>query len=126
MTSYAAAAAAAFAIGCTGPLRVVHPQSCPAKGLESERVSLELAIPHPEGLFIPPMPVPATVHGNRMVVRVVIDTSGRVMRDSVTVCGITDPLYAQRIAEEVSQLRFRPGLMHAKHVIAPTLLIYGL
>ena len=71
------------------------------------------------------MPVPTTTRGSRMVIRVVIDTSGRVMHDSVTVCGIKDPMYAQRVAEEVSQMRFRPGLLRARHVIAPTLLTYA-
>ena len=124
MTDYAVAVVAMFSVACTGPVRVVHPQPCPAQPLESERISLELAIPHAEGVFVPPMPVPTTTKGTRMVIRVVIDTSGRVMHDSVTVCGLHDPMYAQRVAEEVSQMRFRPGLMRAKHVIAPTLLTY--
>lgn len=71
------------------------------------------------------MPVSTSVRGKHAVVRVVIDTLGRVMADSVTVCGIADPMYAQRLAEEVSRLRFRPGLMNAKHVIAPTFLPYA-
>jgi len=55
----------------------------------------------------------------------VIDTFGHVMADSITVCGIADPMYAQRMAEEVARLRFRPGLMNAKHVIAPTFIPYA-
>ena len=70
------------------------------------------------------MPVPSTTHGRRMVVRVVVDTSGRVMPDSVTICGVADPVYLQRLAEEISEMRFRPGLMRAKHVIAPTLFTF--
>lgn len=70
---------------------------------------------------MPPMPVPSTVHGREIVVRVVVDTSGRVVQDSVTICGLQDPLYLQRVAEEVSAMRFRPGLMRAKHVIAPAI-----
>lgn len=124
MSTYALTAVAAFAVGCAGPVRVVHPQPCPATPLEAERVSIELASPHVEEAFIPPMPVPTTVRGSRMVIRLVIDTNGRVMHDSVTVCGISDPMYIQRVAEEVSQIRFRPGLMRAKQVIAPALLTY--
>jgi len=124
MTSLALAVFVLVAIGCAGPVRVVHPQPCPPWSLESEKISLELAIPRAEHLFIPPMPVPATTKGRRMVVRVVVDTTGHVMRDSVTICGISDPTYAQRVAEEVSQLRFRPGLLRAKHVIAPSLFTY--
>jgi hypothetical protein len=71
------------------------------------------------------MPVSTSVKGNHAVVRVVIDTQGHVMPDSVTVCGIADPMYAQRMAEEVSRLQFRPGLMNAKHVIAPTFLPFS-
>jgi hypothetical protein len=55
----------------------------------------------------------------------VVDTTGFVMADSITVCGIADPMYAQRLAEEISRLRFRPGLMNAKHVVAPTFLPYA-
>ncbi len=124
MTSESLAAVALLAMGCASPVRVVHPQPCPPRNLEAEKISLELAIPRAEQLFIPPMPVPATTKGHRMVVRVVVDTSGHVMRDSVVICGVPDPMYAQRVAEEVSQIRFRPGLMHAKHVIAPSLFTY--
>jgi hypothetical protein len=34
-------------------------------------------------------------------------------------------MYAQRLAEEVSRLRFRPGLMNARHVVAPTFISYA-
>jgi hypothetical protein len=71
------------------------------------------------------MPVAASVRGTHAVVRVVVDTTGFVMADSITVCGIADPMYAQRLAEEISRLRFRPGLMNAKHVVAPTFLPYA-
>ena len=124
MTGYALAGTMVLAIGCSSPIRVVHPQPCPAKSLESEKISLELALPRAEQPFIPPMPVPPTTRGRRMTVRVVVDTGGRVMHDSVTVCGIEDPTYVQRLAEEISQMRFRPGLMRAKHVVAPTLFTY--
>jgi hypothetical protein len=124
MTGHALAGVAVLALGCTGPARVVHPQPCPATPLESERISLELLIPHTDRLFIPPMPVPPTLHGRRMTVRVVVDTTGRVMRDSVMICGLQDPTYLQRVAEEVSAMRFRPGLIRAKHVVAPTLFTY--
>ena len=124
MTSYALAGVAAFAIGCSSPIGLVHPRPCPATSLESEKISPELLLPRAERPFIPPMPVPSTTHGHRMTVRVVVDTSGGVMRDSVTICGIQNPLYLQRLAEEVSQMRFRPGLMRAKHVVAPTLFTF--
>jgi hypothetical protein len=124
MTAHTLAAIVLFVTGCSNPVRLIRPRPCPPSPLEAERVSLELAIPHPDKLFIPPMPVPATMKRSRMVVRVVIDTSGRVMPDSITVCGVKDPMYMQRIATEVSAMRFRPGLMRAKHVIAPTLFTY--
>jgi hypothetical protein len=119
-----AGATALLLAACKPPVRLVRMQPCPAAGLESERIPLALAVPHPEGLFIPPMPISTRVRGNHLLIKLVIDTSGRVMPDSVTICGITDPLYAQRVAEEVSHLRFRPGLMYARHVIAPALLSY--
>lgn len=121
MTAYALVGVALFAMGCASPVRVVRPQPCPA-GTAWPAPSPELLIPRPKYPFVPPMPVPSTVHGRRMVIHVVIDTSGRVMPDSITICGIEDPLYLQRVAEEISTMPFRPGLMRAKHVIAPTLL----
>lgn len=119
MTSVLLVAVALLAMGCASPHRV-HPQPCSARNL-AEIPSPELLIPRAEHVFIPPMPVPATTKGHRMIVRVVIDTTGRVMKDSVTICGIQDPVYLLRLAEEISKMRFRPGLMRAKHVVAPTL-----
>lgn len=71
------------------------------------------------------MPISPRVRGNNLLIRVVVDTFGRVMPDSITVCGVADPIYLQRLAEEVSRLRFRPGLMNARHVVAPALLSYN-
>ena len=116
--------AAILAVGCSTPVRLVRPRPCPVQGLENERVPQELALPRPEGVFIPPMPVSPLVRGSRAIIRLVVDTLGHVMHDSVTVCGIKDPMYAQRLAEEASQMRFHPGLMHARYVVAPTLLVH--
>ena len=69
------------------------------------------------------MPTSKYIRGNHAVIRLVVDTLGRVMPDSVTVCGISDPMYAQRLAEEISRIPFRPGLMNARHVVAPTFII---
>jgi hypothetical protein len=117
-------AAALFAGSCSAPVRLVRPRPCPAEGLGGERIPLALAVPHPEEIFIPPMPISTHARGSHLLVRVVVDTSGRVMPDSVSVCGMKDPMYAQRIAAEISRLRFRPGLMFARHVIAPALIVY--
>ena len=125
MTACFAGLSSIGASACAGPVRLVRPQLCPPNGLASEWLPATLALPRREESFIPPMPVSTSVRGNHAVVRVVIDTSGHVMADSVTVCGIADPMYAQRIAEEVSRLHFRPGLMNAKHVIAPTFIPYA-
>ena len=113
------------ACGCTGPVRFVRLQTCPAQGLMGEQVPATLALPRREGPFIPPIPVSPSVRGNHALIRLVIDTVGRVMEDSVTICGVADPMYAQRLAEEVSRLRFRPGLMNARHVVAPTFMSYA-
>ena len=103
------------------PVRLVRARPCPPQGVVINWPDV-LAPPRREESFIPPMPVSASVRGKRAAIRVVIDTLGRVMADSITVCGIADPMYAQRLAEEVSRLRFHPGLMYAKHVVAPTVL----
>jgi hypothetical protein len=121
-----AGVAAALALaGCSRPLRVVRVQPCPKGGLLNEQIPAALSIPRLEGIFIPPMPISARVRGNNATIRVVVDTAGYVLPDSVTICGVDDPLYAQRIAEEVSQLRLHPGLMNARHVVAPTILTYN-
>jgi len=125
MTTCIVSLSSLCATACSGPVRLVRPRPCPANGLASEWLPATLALPRREESFIPPMPVSPTVRGKQAVVRVVIDTSGHVMTDSITVCGVADPMYAQRLAEEVSRLRFRPGLMNAKHVIAPTFLPYA-
>jgi len=125
MTACFAGLSSIAASACSAPVRLVRPQLCPARGLAIDWVPPTLALPRREESFIPPMPVSTSVRGNRAVVRVVIDTFGHVMADSITVCGIADPMYAQRMAEEVARLRFRPGLMNAKHVIAPTFIPYA-
>jgi len=125
MTAWIISLSSIGATACSSPVRLVRPRVCPPHGLASEWLPATLALPRREVTFIPPMPVSGSVRGNHAVVRVVIDTFGRVMPDSVTVCGIADPMYAQRMAEEVSRLHFRPGLMNAKHVIAPTFLPYA-
>jgi hypothetical protein len=125
MTACLAGLSSIGATACGGPVRLVRPRVCPTQGLASEWLPATLALPRREESFIPPMPVSTSVRGSHAVIRVVIDTFGHVMADSVTVCGIADPMYAQRMAEEVSRLRFRPGLMNAKHVIAPTFIPFA-
>lgn len=124
MTVYSLAAIAIVATACANPVRLVRARPCPATGLPFEQPSPELLEPRPDHNFMAPVPIPASTHGKRMVVRVVVDTTGRVMSDSVTVCGIGDPIYAQRIAEEIAQMHFRPGLFHAKHVFVPMRIVY--
>jgi hypothetical protein len=109
--------------GCAGPIRLVRPRACPAQGF-TYRKDPELSAPRLERIFIPPVPVSTLIRGNHSLIRVVIDTVGRVMPDSITVCGISDPMYVQRMAEEVARYRFHPGLLHARHVVAPAFLAH--
>jgi hypothetical protein len=89
----------------------------------------EVALPNIEQAraldrFVPPTPIPDSVHHSRSTIRVVVDTTGRVMQDSVTVCGINDARYRMKVAEAVFRLRFRPAHLANRPIIAPITLVY--
>src|SRR5689334_8626838 len=52
--------------------------------------------------FTPPRPIPAAVQGHWYQLRVVVDSSGVVNRDSIYVCGVNDLAYARRVAETLA------------------------
>jgi len=44
-----------------------------------------------------------------MLARLVVDPAGRVVRDSISVCGISDAAYRQRVVALLARVSFDPG-----------------
>jgi hypothetical protein len=93
-------------VACVPAAPRVSPQPCPTGGIAATAVRPPNDQPTPTTMFAPPTPVPAGVLGHRASIRVVVDTGGRVMPDSITICGVADPAYARRLAEAVATVRF--------------------
>jgi hypothetical protein len=111
-------------IACGSATRII-PQACPSSGIDRAIGDLPIAYPpKPVELFVPPLPIPDDVIHRRATIRLVIDTLGHAMADSVTVCGIPNARYTQRLAQGVAALRFRPQLVAGRPVVAPVLIVY--
>jgi hypothetical protein len=103
----------------------VHPQPCPTgRSLMNEVAHADIEQPRVLDRFVPPVPIPDSVRRSRSTIRVVVDTTGRVMQDSVTVCGINDARYRSKVADAVFQLRFRPARLANRPIIAPMTFVY--
>lgn len=63
--------------------------------------------PTPTELFIPPLPVPASVRGFHVIAEFDVDEKGRVL--SMTFTETNDRGYNRRLAEVLKSFRFRPG-----------------
>ena len=109
---------------CSPPLTRVSAWPCPSSGLDPSALLAVADQPKPIELFVPPTPIPTNVAGHRSTIRVVVDTLGRVMSDSITVCGLPNASYAKRLAEAAAAVRFRPRVVANRAVIAPALLVY--
>src|SRR4051794_15380566 len=86
----------ALLAACASAPRPLSPRLCPSGEIEAATLIPLAEQPKPVELFAPPVPIPSSVFGHRASIRAVIDTGGRVMRDSVLVCGIPDERYARR------------------------------
>lgn len=75
-------------------------------------------------LFLPPLPFPASVKNQTATVRAVVDTLGHAFRDSVTVCGLSDVGYSQRLTTGVADMDFVPGTLGGHAIVAPTVIVY--
>jgi hypothetical protein len=105
------------------PASHATPQPCPSS-VDVGAFVTRPDQPKPLRLFAPPTPIPRSVRGSRSTIRVVVDTLGRVMPDSVMVCGIADRQYVGRVADAVAALRFRPRQVNGRRVIAPAIITY--
>ena len=110
-------------VACSWPGSHATPQQCPSS-VDVGSFVTSPDQPKPVRLFTPPRPIPSSLRGTRSTIRVVVDTLGRVMPDSVMVCGIADRRYLGRVADAVTDLRFRPRRVNGRSVIAPAIITY--
>jgi hypothetical protein len=97
---------------------------CPAEGLPPEVVREGVSPPVPDGHFLPPLPIPPSVRGARSVTRLVVNPTGRVMADSISVCGVPDRTYAERMAAQFARMPFRPARLNGQAVMTDVLIQY--
>jgi hypothetical protein len=90
---------------------------CPAEGLPPAAVREGLSPPVPNGHFLPPLPIPPSVRGARSETRLVVNPAGRVMADSISVCGVPDRTYAERMAAQFARMPFRPARLNGQAVM---------
>ena len=114
------------AAACSTSVSRVVPQRCPPGGIDPATLIPAADQPKAAELFIPPLPIPTGVRGSRSIIRVVVETLGHVIPDSVLVCGIADDRYSHRVAEAAAALQSRPRRVAGRPVIAPALLVYDL
>jgi hypothetical protein len=63
--------------------------------------------PSPTEMFIPPLPVPASVRGFHVIAEFDVDEKGRVL--SMKFTETNDRAYNRRLADVLKTFRFRPG-----------------
>lgn len=109
---------------CNSSTTRLTPRPCPTHSTDSAVFGPVADQPKTREPFIPPLPIPSDVQHRRATIRIVVDTLGRAISDSITVCGIPNDRYTQRLAEAAAALRFRPRLVASRPIIAPTLFVY--
>lgn len=104
---------AALALGCAGP-RVQHITSlaCPEQHASRSAPLADQTPPVPRGFFLPPLPPPAGVRHEVAVLDLIVDSTGTVVPDSITVCGLSDTTYARKVAEAAAKIPFEPARAH--------------
>ena len=107
-------------VGCASAARQTQPSflPCPVDGLPAQVVREGVSVPVPDGLFLPPLPIPASVRGALSVSRLVVDPTGRVMADSITVCGVPNRAYAEQMAARLARVPFKPARLNGQAVTA--------
>ena len=112
-------------VACSAAHSGLAPQQCPLTGIDPTSLVATVEQPKPIELFTPPLPIPTAVAGQRATIRLVVDTAGAVMRDSIMVCGLSDAAYTRRVAELVAAVRFAPRRVGGRPVNSPALLVYS-
>ena len=94
-------------LACAGAVRGTYPARCADNLIPAS--SPGYTAPRALQPFSPPLPIPADVRGRRAIARVLVDTAGVPVRDSISVCGLANEAYAREIAWALLQLRFEPA-----------------
>ena len=76
-------------------------------------------------MLLPPRPPADAVPTGRAVLRVVVDTAGRVVKDSTIVCGVADATYARTLARAVASVRYAPGQRDGRPIQAPAIIAFS-
>ena len=109
-----------LAFACRGATTgSVMPLPCPESMVPVPASVAEFIAPRPLRRFLPPLPPPASVRGQHVRARVLVDSSGSAVRDSITVCGISDASYAREIARTLGRLTFEPARRQGVALSAP-------
>ena len=114
--------------GCASAhVKPVASLACPEGGFGFEVIAIANSFypPVPQRFFLPPLPPPADVRGHRMIARLVVDTTGSLVRDSITVCGIPNPAYQLKLAQELAKLAFEPARRDGEAVRSPVFISYS-
>ena len=112
------------AVACVGQTQRIAPLPCPSSGIDVGTLPPAAQRPRPIELLVPPLPIPSSLRNVHATIRVVVDTAGRVVPDSVMVCGIPDVAYSRRFAAEMVALRFVPGRGPTGPIVSPAVLVY--
>ena len=120
---FAVSALSLLVVACVSTHPSITPQPCPTAGVAEPPAPAGLTPPAVTHMPELPLPAPLSVRqGAPIVIRAVVDTSGRAFPDSVTVCGVEDIAFASRIAERIVSTPFRPATLGGRHVVWPTLI----
>ena len=120
--------AVVMAAGCASAYaKPVVPLACPEGGFGFEVIATAKSFypPVPQRFFLPPLPPPADVRGHRMIARLVVDTAGSLVRDSITVCGIPNPAYQRKLVKELAKLSFEPARRDGEAIRSPVFISYS-
>lgn len=59
-----------------------------------------------------------------MEARMVVDATGTPMRDSITVCGISNPAYTREVVKALARMPFEPARRDDVAIAAPVLIAF--
>ena len=99
-------------------------QACPSSGLRPAVAPSGLVVPVALSLPEPPTPIPARLRPLEAIVRVVVDTTGHAIQDSVTVCGLDDAAYSRRLVAVALSVQWRPAVLNQRKVVWESLLTF--
>ena len=85
----------------------------------------ETSSPRPAQPWHLPLPVPRFLRPLSGALRVVVDTGGRPIADSTTICGITNRAYAEDVLASINVATFLPAVRERHAVQVPLTLRFS-